>query len=82
MSESIRYGQTDSERVVEENTTARKIIREITNFGITERQRMMIIYLLAMELEDIEHMKAITSVVRSLGTGEIFIMDRTETEDG
>lgn len=78
-----RYGQMDSEKRVEENTTARQIVREVANFGITERQRLLIIYLLALELEDIESMRAITLVARECAGQEVFLTDAVEEgEDG
>jgi hypothetical protein len=60
------YGQTMSDKLAEENNQARKIISEINNFGISERQRWLIMYYLALELEDIEKMQEITSFLKEM----------------
>lgn len=71
------YGQTSSEKIAEENQTCRQVVREIGNFGISERQRLFIIYLLALELEDVEAMKSVTSLVRELDN-QTFIVDKAD----
>jgi hypothetical protein len=59
-----KYGQTRSEKLAEENSTARKIVREISQFGVSDRQRYLIMYYLCMELEDMEKVKAISSFLQ------------------
>lgn len=75
------YGQLQSEKMAEENRTAREIVREIGNFGINERQRWMIIYLLAMELENIEDLKELTGFIK-LRKGDNVFLTGKETLDG
>jgi len=70
------YGQSGSEKRAEENLVCRQILREISNFGITQRQQLFLIYLLATELENVEHMKAITSRVRDLDSDAFLSGDR------
>jgi hypothetical protein len=41
----------------------RKIVREIKDFGISQRQMLYIIYLLALELEDADTMQALVKAV-------------------
>ena len=41
----------------------RNIVQEIKNFGINERQKVYLIYLLALELENREVMLALTTAV-------------------
>lgn len=60
------YGQTMSDKLAEENNQARKIVSEINKFGISERQRWLIMYYLALELEDIEKMQELTSFFKEL----------------
>lgn len=81
MSDTHYYGQLQSEKVAEENRTAREIVKEIGNFGINERQRWMIIYMLAMELENIEDLKALTSFVKSRKGENVFLTGK-ETYNG
>lgn len=78
MSDPIIYGESKSEKLAEENQVCRQISREISLFGITERQRLMLIYLLAMELEDTNQLQEITSVVKELAGNEIFLSHHTE----
>ena len=79
MTETVKYGQaTSSEGLAEEKQTCRQIAREIANFGVSERQRLFIIYLLAMELEDVSSMKQLTDTVRALGGSDLFLIDRAD----
>lgn len=77
----VVYGKLSSEKVAEENEVCRKIVREINNFGITQRQQGLLIYLLALELENFEHMRAITTAVKDAMGTEIFLAP-PEEEDG
>jgi len=58
------YGQTKAEKLAEENLTARKIVHEISQFGISERQRHLIMYYLSLELEDIEKAQEISAFLK------------------
>jgi hypothetical protein len=68
------YGQAQSEKRAEENAVCRQIVREINNFGVSQRQALLVIHLLASELENIEHMRAITKLVRELGGDDLFLI--------
>lgn len=81
MDQTIRYGQLASERLAEENEECRKIVREISLFGVSQRQQMMIIYLLALELDDVERMRAITKLVKDIAGSELFLA-APEDSDG
>lgn len=76
----IHYGQADSEKLAEEKKICRQILQEIHKFGITQHQQKFLIYLLALELEDVELMKELTSIIRSSGD-DAFISPREEPED-
>lgn len=82
MNEPVRYGQLKSERLAEENQICRQIAREISLFGITERQRLLVIYLLALEIEDPERMRAVTTFVKELAGKELFLSGQVEEERG
>lgn len=75
---TVHYGQLESEKHAEENNACRQIVDEISRFGISQRQRLFVIYLLALELENIDQMKTITSAVRELEGNDVFIIDRVE----
>jgi len=72
------YGTLQSEKIAEENNQCRQIVKEISLFGITDRQRLLIISLLAMELESVDHMKRVTSCINDLAGSEIFISGKVE----
>ncbi len=78
MSEVVRYGKSPGEKVAEENLECRQIVREISNYGITQRQQMMLIYLLALELENVEKMKVITTMVKEVAGDELFLVANDE----
>jgi hypothetical protein len=75
MNDAVRYGQMQSEKRAEENAHCRQIVREINlQGGLTQRQTLLLIYLLASELENVDQMKAITKLVRELGGEDLFVI--------
>lgn len=66
MSEASIYGELNVEKLAQENTFCRQAVRELSQYGINDRQRLFIINLLALELENIENVKAITSLIKEL----------------
>lgn len=75
MNDPVRYGQMQSEKRAEENKHCRQIVQEINlQGGLTQRQTMVLIYLLASELENVDQMRAITKLVRELGGEDLFII--------
>lgn len=74
------YGEKlDSEKNASENATVRDIVKEINIFGINERQRLFLIYLLALEIENASHMRDVTTVVREIGQeSKMFLSDMSE----
>ena len=78
MNDVERFGQTDAEKLAEEKLVCRQIVNEISRFGVNQRQALFIIYLMAMELEDVEQMQVLTSVIRDLGGSDLFLVDRAQ----
>ena len=76
------YGELQSEKLTKENETAREIVKEINNFGINERQRWLIMYLLSMELENVEDLKRMTNFIKETKGDNIFLMSSEELQDG
>lgn len=76
MTAPVHYGQTDSEKLAQEKQVCRQIVKEIGNFGISQRQQMFIIYLLSLELENVEHMQELTAAIREMAGESLFIVDR------
>ena len=70
------YGDsTQSDKIAEENQICRDMVKQITGFGVNQRQVLMLIYLLGLELESIEQMRAITSLVKNLQSGVLLMKD-------
>jgi hypothetical protein len=67
------YGQLESERLASDNKIAHEIVKEINQFGISDRQRWLIIYYLGLELENVEEMKEITGFVKEVKGNDLFI---------
>ena len=60
----MNYGSTQLEKQAEEKLECRKIIKHLIDFGLTENQKIWLIKLLSLELENIELMKKIDLVVK------------------
>lgn len=75
------YGQLNSEKLARENEDCRKIVKEVLNIGLSQRQHMFLIYLLALELENIEHVQCLSDVIKDLAGDQIFISTKKE-DDG
>ena len=81
MNRTQLYGQIQSEKIAEENKAARDIVKEISAFGINERQRWMIIYQLALEFENIDDLREVTAFIKEYKGNEIFLSNK-ENADG
>jgi len=58
------YGHSEGEVHTEKMIQCREIVKEIVNFGVTEDQKLQIIYLLSLELESRDKMLGISSLVK------------------
>lgn len=65
-----RYGTTEDELDVSDGLKCRQIVKTITEFGVTENQKLKIIFLLALELENRDHLQEITTLVKRCESGE------------
>jgi hypothetical protein len=59
-----KIGQTETEIWAQESLKSREIVSEIVRFGVSQKQILNIIKLLAMELEDRDALVAISAVVK------------------
>jgi len=57
-------GKTKTDIVAEQLLTCRKIVKEIDDFGINEVQRIKILYLLSLGLENIDALTAISNITK------------------
>ena len=60
----VKYGATDVEKRTAERFSARQIVQEILNFGVSQQQMLYVAYLLALELEERETMVEITETIK------------------
>ena len=67
------FGDMKSELTARENETCRAIVKEINNFGVSQRQLTMLIYLLALEIEDVEKMQALCQSVKEIVGDDVFV---------
>ena len=58
-----KIGQTETDAWAREMLVSRQIVGEVLKFGVSQKQILSIIKLLAMELEDREALVAISAVV-------------------
>jgi hypothetical protein len=65
-----RYGSTEEEANATDSLKCRQIVKAITDFGINEQQKLKVIYLLALELENRDHLQDITALVKRCESGE------------
>lgn len=76
------YGkQFSSEQLASEKLDCRKILTEIKNFGVSNRQKLFLIYLLSLELDEVFLMREISGLVRK-NANELFLIDKAEEENG
>ena len=81
MTQPVMYGQLQSEKLAEESRLARDILKEINNFGINERQRWLLMYGLALELENVEDLKALTGFIKARRGHDVFLTGTIKEED-
>jgi hypothetical protein len=73
------YGELQSEKMALQNLQARKIVKEINMLGASDRQKLLIIYLLGLELEKLNEMQTVTNMVKTL-RGDIFVTSLTDED--
>jgi hypothetical protein len=60
------YGKSEEEKKAEKMLQVRQINKEIMNFGIDEEQKLQLINLIAMELEDQNALRLITGAIHDI----------------
>ena len=61
----MKYGKTESEIDAENSLKCRQIVNEILNFGVSEMQKLKIIQLLSLELEDRDGMEKLSNLTKT-----------------
>jgi hypothetical protein len=52
--------------IAQENLVCRQIVKEIMSLPISQRQVYMILYLLSLNLENIQHMQDLSTLIREM----------------
>jgi hypothetical protein len=60
------YGKTKEEKKSDKSLQVRQINQEIVNFGIDEDQKLQLINLIAMELEDQNALRILTGAIHDI----------------
>ncbi len=70
-----KYGKTSEEKNAEKLIQCRQIVSEILNFGVDESQKLQIIKLVALELENNASMKKIVNIVSDIVENKVEISE-------
>lgn len=70
MSDVKHYGKTAVEQRADDSLKCRQITRTIIDFGVSEAEKLKIIYLLSLELENRDQMLEISAAVKRLEEGQ------------
>lgn len=60
----MNVGKSETDKAAESLLKCRKIVTEITNFGVSQDDILQIIYLLSLELENREALETISCIVK------------------
>jgi len=60
---SKQFGTSEAEHDIQDNIKAREIVHSVLGYGVNQKQILQIINLFALELEDNDLMKSITSII-------------------
>ena len=66
------YGKLNSDKLAEENLKAHQIVKTIGDFGVSDRERWLIINYLALELEEFDKMRELVGWIKE-NKPDIFI---------
>ncbi len=53
-----------ADEIAKQNMQCREIVKEITDFGVNQRQIYFLMYLLSLNLENLKNMRELSSILR------------------
>jgi len=74
----VKIGQTEVDKKARSLSKCREIVAEINNFGINDFERLQIIHLLSLELEDRDLINDFAEVVKGY-RGDVFEESKKDT---
>lgn len=77
MSNLNHYGKLSSEKLAEDNEKCRQIVVELNKMGLSDNQCTLLIYLLALQIENFENSRDIAELVRTLRE-DLFLVEIEE----
>ena len=60
---TTQFGTSKEEELIQDKIKAREIVQTIIEYGVNQKQLTQMIYLLAMELENVSLMKELTQII-------------------
>jgi len=79
----MNIGKTDTELEADKLLECRKIVKNLVKFGICDKQKVQIMYLLSLEMESRDSMQIILSAVekiKNLDTNVKFSLTQSEND--
>ena len=64
-----QFGKSSEELLIEDKIKAREIVQSVLQYGVNQSQIEQIIYLFSMELENVELMKQLSTVINQSREG-------------
>ena len=64
-----QFGKSSEESLIEDKIKAREIVQSVLQYGVNQKQIEQIIYLFSMELENVELMKQLSTVINQSREG-------------
>ena len=64
-----QFGKSSEETLIEDKIKAREIVQSVLQYGVNQTQIEQIIYLFSMELENVELMKQLSTVINQSREG-------------
>ena len=58
-----QFGTSEEEQIIQDKIKAREIVQTVIQYGVNQKQLEQMIYLLAMELENVSLMKDLTQTI-------------------
>ena len=58
-----QFGTSEEEEIIQDKIKAREIVQTVIEYGVNQKQLEQMIYLLAMELENVSLMKDLTQLI-------------------
>jgi len=74
----VKIGQTDVDKKARSLSKCREIVAEINNFGVNDFERLQIIHLLSLELEDRDLIGDFAEVIKGY-RGDVFEESKKDT---